>query len=137
LTQLSSIPAAPAIADAGGPAELIRLRPDLVIAERRLAASSARIGSAISKYYPKFSLNGLLGTAATTAGDEFHGGANQSLLALGLRWRLFDFGRIDAEIAAARGQNAEELAAYRLAMLRASANVEDAFSEWCIVSRKK
>jgi outer membrane protein TolC len=47
---------------------------------------------------------------------------------LGLRWRLFDFGRVDAEITAARGQNAEALAAYKQSVLRASEDVEDAFS---------
>jgi outer membrane protein TolC len=47
---------------------------------------------------------------------------------LGLRWRLFDFGRVDAQIAAARGQEAEALAAYRLAVLRATEDVENAFS---------
>lgn len=40
--------------------------------------------------------------------------------ALGLRWRSFDFGRVDAQIDAARGQEAEALAAYRLAVLRAT-----------------
>ena len=44
---------------------------------------------------------------------------------LGLRWRLFDFGRIDAQIDLAKGQEAEQLAAYRLAVLRAT---ENAFS---------
>ena len=55
-------------------------------------------------------------------------GANQALGLLGLRWRLFDFGRVDAQIAAARGQEAEALAAYRLAVLRATEDVENAFS---------
>ncbi|WP_269436260.1 TolC family protein, partial [Ralstonia pseudosolanacearum] len=47
---------------------------------------------------------------------------------LGLRWRLFDFGRINAQIDQAKGQEAEMLAAYRLAVLRATEDVEDAFS---------
>jgi outer membrane protein TolC len=41
---------------------------------------------------------------------------------------LFDFGRVDAEVAVARGKNAEALAAYRLTVLRASEDVENAFS---------
>jgi outer membrane protein TolC len=41
---------------------------------------------------------------------------------------LFDFGRVDAEVAAARGRNAEALAAYRLTVLKASEDVENAFS---------
>lgn len=128
LATVTPIPDAPAIADTGTPADLLRRRPDLIIAERKLAASNARIGVAVSEYFPKFSLGGLLGSATTVAGNMFTGGANQAQGILGLRWRLFDFGRVDAEIAAAKGANAEALAAYRLAVLRASEDVENAFS---------
>ncbi len=124
----AAIPSAPAISTAGGPAALLRRRPDIIAAERTLAASNARIGAAMSEYYPKFSLSGLLGTATTAAGGILGGNATQANGVLGLRWRLFDFGRVDAEIRAAKGRNAEALAAYRLTVLRASQDVEDAFS---------
>lgn len=124
----AQIPTPPAISTAGGPAALLRRRPDIIAAERTLAASNARIGVAVAEYYPKFSLSGLLGTATTAAGGLFTGGATQANGIFGLRWRLFDFGRVDAEIRAAKGRNAEALAAYRLAVLRASQDVEDAFS---------
>jgi len=62
------------------------------------------------------------------SGNLFTGAASQAQGVLGLRWRLFDFGRVDAQIAAARGQEAEALAAYRLAVLRATEDVENAFS---------
>jgi len=122
------IPAPPGISTAGGPAALLRRRPDIIAAERTLAASNARIGVAVSEYYPKFSLSGLLGTATTAVGGLFSGGATQANGVLGLRWRLFDFGRVDAEIKTARGRNAEALAAYRQTVLRASEDVENAFS---------
>lgn len=123
------VPVAPALAGSGTPAELIRRRPDLIVAERRLAAANARIGVAISEYYPKFSLAGLVGSAtAISSGNLFTGAASQAQGVLGLRWRLFDFGRVDAQIAAARGAEAEALAAWRLAVLRATEDVENAFS---------
>ena len=128
LSAPGAIPAAPAITDIGSPADLLQRRPDLIVAERKLAASNARIGSAISEYYPKFSLSGLIGTAATGPASLLTGGATQAQGVFGLRWRLFDFGRVDAEIKTARGRNAEALAAYRLSVLRASEDVEDAFS---------
>jgi NodT family efflux transporter outer membrane factor (OMF) lipoprotein len=137
-TQLAApvaIPDAPAITAIGSPADLLQRRPDLIIAERRLAASNARIGSAISEYYPKFSLSGLLGTAATGPSNLLTGSATQAQGVFGLRWRLFDFGRVDAEIASARGANAEALAAYRLSVLRASEDVENAFS--ALVNREQ
>ncbi|MET3445312.1 TolC family protein [Ralstonia sp. 1138] len=129
LAQDGDIPAAPRMSISGSPGELLRRRPDLIVAERRLAASNARIGVAIAEYYPKFSLGGLLGSATSVgAGSLFGGGASQFAGVLGLRWRLFDFGRINAQIDQAKGQEAEMLAAYRLAALRATEDVEDAFS---------
>ncbi|MDC7711863.1 efflux transporter outer membrane subunit [Vogesella indigofera] len=129
LAEGGAIPVAPRIAATGSPGELLRRRPDLIVAERRLAASNARIGVAIAEYYPKLSLSGLIGSATTvSAGNLFTSGASQAAGVLGLRWRLFDFGRINAQIDQARGQEAERLAAYRLAVLRASEDVENAFS---------
>jgi NodT family efflux transporter outer membrane factor (OMF) lipoprotein len=128
LATAAPIPVPPGVSSAGGPAELLRRRPDIIAAERTLAASNARIGVAMAEYYPKFSLGGLLGTATMGIGGLFGGEATQAAGVLGLRWRLFDFGRIDAEVAAARGRNAEALASYRLTVLRASEDVENAFS---------
>lgn len=128
LAAAAAIPTPPSISSAGGPAAMIRRRPDIIAAERTLAASNARIGAAMSEYYPKFSLSGLLGTATMGVGGLFGGNSVQASGVLGLRWRLFDFGRVDAEIAAAKGRNAEMLAAYRLTVLRASEDVENGFS---------
>jgi NodT family efflux transporter outer membrane factor (OMF) lipoprotein len=129
LLTAGAIPPAPGIASTGSPGELLRRRPDLVVAERRLAASSARIGVAVAEYYPKLSLSGMLGSATTLSGGNlFSGGASQAAGVLGLRWRLFDFGRINAQIEAAKGQEGEALAAYRQAVLRAAEDVENAFS---------
>jgi len=129
LAGTANIPVVPPINASGTPADLLRRRPDLIVAERRLAASNARIGVAIAEYYPKLSLSALLGSATTVSGGNlFTGGASQSAAVLGLRWRLFDVGRINAQIDQAKGQEAEALAAYRQSVLRASEDVENAFS---------
>lgn len=123
------LPAIPSMSDTGTPGDLLRRRPDLIVAERRLAASNARIGVAIAEYYPKFSLSALLGSATSLSdGHLFSGPASQSSVGLGLQWRLFDFGRINADIDRARGQEAEAMAAYRQSVLRATEEVENAFS---------
>lgn len=130
------IPAPPELAGMGSPADLLLRRPDLIAAERKLVATNARIGEAIAEYYPKFSLSGLLGSATVvSSGNLFTQAASQSVGVLGLRWRLFDFGRINAQIDLAKGQDAEALAAYRLAVLRAAEDVENAFS--ALVNRKQ
>jgi outer membrane protein TolC len=129
LADAGGIPVAPQIAATGSPGELLRRRPDLLAAERQLAASNAHIGVAIAEYYPKLSLSGLIGSATSvSSGNLFGSGASQAAGVLGLRWRLFDFGRIDAQIDQAKGREAEMLAAYRLAALRATEDVENAFS---------
>jgi outer membrane protein TolC len=129
LANAGVIPVAPQIASTGSPGDLLRRRPDLIVAERRLAASNARIGMAIAEYYPKLSFSGLIGSATSlSSGNLFTSGASQAAGVLGLRWRLFDFGRINAQIDLAKGQEAEALAGYRLAMLRATEDVENAFS---------
>ncbi len=116
----------PAIDTAGGPAELLRRRPDVIAAERRLAASNARIGVAIAGYYPSFSLSGALGFESLDAGKLLGAAAFQPVALAGLHWRLFDFGRVDAEVDQAKGANREALLRYRASMLRATEDVENA-----------
>ncbi|RTL46392.1 MAG: efflux transporter outer membrane subunit [Burkholderiales bacterium] len=130
LSTSAQIPATPRFTEAGAPADLLWRRPDLMAAERKLAAANARIGEAMSEYYPKFSLSALLGSASTgSAGHLFASDSSHMSGVLGLRWRLFDFKRIDAQIAQAKGQERERLAAYKLAVLRATEEVETALSD--------
>lgn len=111
---------------AQGPADLLRRRPDVIAAERRLAAANAEIGVAIAEYYPRLSLSALLGFESMQSGTLFTAAALQPEIGAGLHWRLFDFGRVDAEIEQARGRYAEALAQYRQSMLRATEDVENA-----------
>jgi len=116
----------PAIDPGEGPAQLLRQRPDVIAAERRVAASSARIGVAVAEYYPKVSLAALLGFESLNGTTMFNSASFQPSAVAGLRWRLFDFGRIDAQVAQAKGANVEALSEYRQSMLRATEDVENA-----------
>jgi NodT family efflux transporter outer membrane factor (OMF) lipoprotein len=129
LASPAPIPAPPAVSAAEGPPALLRRRPDIAAAEQRLIAANAAIGAAISGYYPKVSISGLLGLESLNTTDLFTGQAAQHQVAAGLRWRLFDFGRVDAEVAEARGRYAESLAAWRAAVLTATGEVETALSD--------
>ncbi|WP_394779587.1 efflux transporter outer membrane subunit [Undibacterium sp.] len=121
-----AVTSVPAIGLAQGPADLLRRRPDVIAAERKLAASSARIGVATAEYYPKFSLSALIGFETLSGGTLLSAASFQPQAAAGLRWRLFDFGRVDALVAQAKGANAEALINYRKSMLRATEDVENA-----------
>ena len=130
-TELSGsgdIPVVPAITALADPAQLLRRRPDIIAAERRLAASNARIGQAIAEYYPKVAVTGYLGNEAFGPRSLFREGHFQPTAVIGLRWRLFDFGRVDAEVTQAKGVNAEALLRYRGSVLRATEDVENAFT---------
>lgn len=128
LEAIGKIPTIPAIPGDRQPTDVLRRRPDIIAAERRLAASSERIGEALSDYYPKISLSGALGFDSLSAGHIFTSNAFQAIGGGALRWRLFDFGKINAEVARARGANAEALAVYRRDVLRATEDVEDALT---------
>ena len=127
LKATADIPAVPTIAQTLDASDLLRRRPDIIAAERRVAASNARIGQALAEYYPKISLSGLLGNESISPGNLFLAKTFQPTAAAGLRWRLFDFGRVDAEVKQAKGANAEALIAYRSSVLRATEDVENAF----------
>jgi NodT family efflux transporter outer membrane factor (OMF) lipoprotein len=127
LEVVTPIPSIPRIAGQE-PTDVLRRRPDVIAAERQLAASNDRIGVAIAEYYPKISLSGILGIDSLNSGHLFTESAFQPAAVAGLRWRLFDFGRVDAEVKQANSANAEALVVYRQAVLRAAEDVEDALS---------
>src|SRR5260370_31250834 len=97
------MPGIRAVGGRGQPLHVVGRRPDILAGERRLAASNERIGGAISDYYPKVSLSGALGFDSTSGGTLFNGKAFQPIGTGALRWRLFDFGKVAAEVAQSRG----------------------------------
>ncbi len=127
LTRTASHAVVPAIPAGDRPVDFLRRRPDIAAAERQLAASNAKIGQAVADYYPKLSLSGVLGFESLSASHLFTSASFQPTATGALAWRIFDFGKIDAEVAAARGAHAEALARYRQTVLHAAEDVEDAF----------
>jgi NodT family efflux transporter outer membrane factor (OMF) lipoprotein len=122
-----AVPDVPAIGSGDQPVDVLRRRPDIIAAERHLAASNEAIGVALADYYPKISLAGALGFDSIS-GSHFLSAKSFEPVGTGaLQWRLFDFGKVDAEVKNARGSYAEALAQYREAALKATEDVEDAF----------
>ncbi|OIQ86183.1 outer membrane protein OprM precursor [mine drainage metagenome] len=126
LERPAPLPRPPAVPAEVRPADLLARRPDIIAAERQLAAATAGIGAAVADYYPKFTLQGVAGYESLHGSDLIKASTFQPLAAAGMTWRLFDFGAVDAEVAAAKGARAEALARYRQTLLRAAEDVENA-----------
>ena len=71
LVDRKPIPVAPLEIAAGVPADVLRRRPDIRSAERRLAAQTAQVGVATAALYPSLSLSGSITLQALSAGDVF------------------------------------------------------------------
>jgi NodT family efflux transporter outer membrane factor (OMF) lipoprotein len=120
-----AVPTIPRLSSLASPAVVLRARPDVRAAEARVAASDARIASALMEYYPSLSLAGLIGFQSIDSGQLFSSSAFNAQGLIGLRWRLFDFAKIDAEVKAARARSDGVLAGYQSALLLATEDVEN------------
>ena len=120
------VPTAPAAIAIGLPADLLRHRPDVRVAERKLAAQTARIGVAEAERYPSFPLTGSLGVEALSAGDLFSAGNLTAQAAARVAGTIFDGGAIRQNIAVQTARQEEALAFYEAAVLKALREVEDA-----------
>lgn len=106
------------------PGEVLRRRPDIAAAERRLAATTSRIGVVTADLFPRFTLSGLLGSIATDSADLFSGSAHSRQIALGIDWTFLDHGKVRARIDAAGAESRAALAAYQQTVLEALEEVE-------------
>ena len=126
LQQPAALPSLPGEIDAGTPGDLLRRRPDVIAAEHRLHATTARIGVATAELFPRFTLGGLLGSQAGSSGALFQRDSETHLVALGIDWSFLDIGRVRARIAASNADAAGELARYQKAVLLALEDTENA-----------
>ncbi len=130
LADATPVPTAPASIPVGDPAALLRRRPDVVSAERKLAQSNAIIGQNVAAYFPKVSLLGFLGFASTSPGTLFESGSFTPLIAPVLQWTPFDFGRTRAKVSQARAARDEAEASYQQAVLNALEDAEGSLARF-------
>lgn len=124
LEKETAIPQLPAEVLVGLPSDLLRRRPDIRFAERRLAAATAQVGSAIADLFPKFFLTGVLGLQSISAGDWLTSGSRYWSIGPTVTWPLFDAGRIRANIGIRNAQQEQALYQYEQAVLAAFGDVE-------------
>ncbi|MCO6439341.1 MAG: efflux transporter outer membrane subunit [Phycisphaerae bacterium] len=121
-----AIPKPPSEVLVGVPVDILRRRPDIRAAERRLASQFAQIGVATADLYPRFTLSGTFAFEAT----DFNHAIDTRSIAYGfgptVRWNIFDGLRNLHRIAAEEAAAQQAYVAYEQTVLLALEEVEGA-----------
>ena len=136
LSERRAIPTAPREIVASVPAEVLRRRPDLRSAERRLAAQTAQVGVATAALYPSLSLNGSFGLTSGTASNLFSSGAETTGYGLSLNMPIFRAGALRQQVVAQNALVDQALATYESTLLSILEEVENALTEWANEQRR-
>jgi len=126
LSAVRDIPKPPAETLIGVPVDLVRRRPDIRAAERRLAAHTAQIGVATADLYPRFSLSGTFGFEATDINHILDSRSVTYGFGPALRWNIFDGLRNINRIAAQQAATHQAYVSYEKTLLLALHDVETA-----------
>lgn len=124
VTTATRLPAPPGPMPAGLPSDLLERRPDLVAADRRVAAAIGRRESAKAARLPTLSLTASLGTASDELRDVLNPENAVWNLGANLLAPIVDGGRRKADVRLAEAQQREALAGYVKACLTALGDVE-------------
>lgn len=129
VTDLAALPV-------GTPQAWLQRRPDLIAAERALAAATADIGVATASLYPRLSLSGLLGFNAPRLGDLFDSASARYAAGAGISWTPFDGGATRARIRASEARAQQSLVVFDQAVALALEETEGAFSAYTRSSQR-
>lgn len=120
-TQAEALP--PSI-DVGSPETLLRRRPDIQSAERRLAEQTALVGVAVGDLFPRVVFNAGFGIAGETPADLAGKSAFNYGIGPSITWPAFNIGRVRARIKASEARADGALARYEQTVLVAIEEVE-------------
>lgn len=109
---------------------LLKRRPDVLAADHRLAADTARIGVATADLYPHIALGGSIGSTGPNIGDVFGGGPLRWLLGPLINWAFPNQEGARAKIAAAKADTQASLATFDGTVLRALEETETALNAY-------
>jgi len=122
LAQLALLPDLPA----GTPAELLLRRPDVRQAEQLLLANNANIGAARAAFFPRISLTGSAGLVSGEMNSLFNNGSAAWSFTPQMLVPIFDAGRNQANLDAARVGRDIAVAQYEKAIQVGFREVSDA-----------
>lgn len=114
----------------GDGASLLRRRPDVRAAERRLAAATARVGVATADLYPSISIGGSVGSTAASLGNVVGGDAFRYSLGPLISWSFPNRRVVRARIAQAEATADAALAEFDGTWLGALEETESALTRY-------
>lgn len=130
LSAPKALPVLPQSLAIGDPADLVKRRPDIRAAERRLASSNAQIGEKTAGYFPKLTLFGNIGFSADNP-THLARASNATLLGIPyVTWNFIDFGRTKAAVRGAEAGRDIALAKYENTVLIALRDANTALSRY-------
>ncbi len=130
LNQRGPIPISSLEIAVGVPADVLRRRPDIRRAERKLAAQSARIGAATADLYPKLTLSGSIGFEAFDPEKLFLAHSRSYGFGPRITWPVFRAGSIRSNIEVQSALEEQLLAKYESTVLSALAEVENQLTSY-------
>jgi multidrug efflux system outer membrane protein len=126
LALAAPMPKIPEIIKIGNPAELLRRRPDIKMAERMLAAATASIGIATADLFPRVTIVGTLSLEASMLSAVGAGGSDAYSIGPRISWAFLDMAHVYARIKAANASAEASLAQYQQTVLAALEETENA-----------
>jgi multidrug efflux system outer membrane protein len=126
LQPASELPAWPDVTAIGSPETLLRRRPDVQAAERRLASQTALVGVAVADLFPRVAFSASLGRSASDVGDLDDNAASTYRFGPSITWPALNLGRVKARVRASRARTDQALAFYEQTVLRAIEETENA-----------
>jgi NodT family efflux transporter outer membrane factor (OMF) lipoprotein len=120
------IPYAPPQVAVGIPADLIRRRPDILRAERNVAAQCALIGVAMSELYPHFIISGTMFYDASRFQDLFNVNSFAGNMGPSFQWNILNYGRLENNVLVQDARFQQLAFQYQNTVLQANAEAEDA-----------
>jgi NodT family efflux transporter outer membrane factor (OMF) lipoprotein len=131
-----SLPEVPAAPPAGVPSEILERRPDLVAAERRVAAAFNTLDEARTARLPSISLTASAGAASDELSSLVDPGNLTWSLGTNLLAPIFRGGALKAQVDAATAEQKQTIAAYGQAALRAFKEVEAGLDQNVVLSER-
>lgn len=123
-----SIPDLPADLVVGIPANLLRRRPDVRAAERRVAAQSAAIGVAAADLLPHLSVTGSVSLNANDFSDLFDSSSFGGVIAPGFTWDILNYGRLANNVNLQKSLFQDLAVQYQQTVLSANSEAETAIN---------